>query len=220
MSDNPVGERARAASETARAGRGARLRAAASALLAIGLITGLAACGADPLAEQYRAGDNKGFIAANGFETDEIPADERTDPIQFEGVLDTGGTVSSDDFAGDVLVVNFWYSTCGPCRVEAPELAAADAAFAGQDVTFLGVNLYDGAEASRAFAEKYGVEYSSLLTTVDGSVKLAFAGETPLNAVPVTLVLDKDARVAARLVGQIEDASILETIVRETLEES
>jgi len=66
----------------------------------------------------------------------------------------------------------------------------------------------------------YGVAYPSALATEDGSIKLAFAGETPLNAVPVTLVLDKDGRVAARLVGQIEDASILETIVRETLEES
>jgi peroxiredoxin len=208
------------ACETKRPGRGARLRAAASALLVIGLIGGLAACASDPLADQYRSGDNKGFVAADGFRVVEIPAAERTQPVDFEGVLDTGGTTSSADYAGDVLVVNFWYAGCAPCRVEAPELAAADTAFAGQDVAFLGVNLYDGAEASQAFAEKYGVEYPSALATEDGSIKLAFAGETPLNAVPVTLVLDKEGRVAARLVGQIESASILETIVRETLEES
>ena len=196
------------------------LRAAASALLAIGLTAGLAACSEDPLAEQYRAGDNKGFVAADGFRVVEIPAAERTDPVDFEAVLDTGGTASSADYAGEVLVVNFWYAGCAPCRVEAPELAAADAAFEGQDVSFLGVNLYDGAEASRAFAETYGVEYPSALATEDGSIKLAFAGETPLNAVPVTLVLDRDGRVAARLVGQIEDASILETLVREMLEET
>ncbi|MFC8680012.1 TlpA family protein disulfide reductase [Microbacterium ureisolvens] len=197
-----------------------RARAAASALLIVGLIGGLAACTNDPLAEQYRSGDNKGFVAADGFRVDPIPAAERTDPVDFEGVLDTGGSTSSADYAGDVLVVNFWYAGCAPCRVEAPELAAADASFEGQDVSFLGVNLYDGAEASRAFADTYGVTYPSALATEDGSIKLAFAGETPLNAVPVTLVLDKEGRVAARLVGQIEDASILETIVRETLEES
>ncbi|WP_426321454.1 TlpA family protein disulfide reductase [Microbacterium sp. E-13] len=197
-----------------------KARGAASALLVVGLIAGLAACASDPLAEQYRSGDNKGFVAADGFRVVEIPAAERTEPVDFEGVLDTGGTTSSADYAGDVLVVNFWYAGCAPCRVEAAELAAADDAFAGQDVAFLGVNLYDGAEASQAFAEKYGVEYPSALATEDGSIKLAFAGETPLNAVPVTLVLDKEGRVAARLVGQIESASILETIVRETLEES
>ncbi|WP_194396443.1 TlpA family protein disulfide reductase [Microbacterium atlanticum] len=203
-----------------RRSRARRGRAAASALLAVGLIAGLAACAEDPLAEQYRSGDNKGFVAADGFRVVEIPAAERTDPVQFEAVLDTGGTTSSADYAGDVLVVNFWYAGCAPCRVEAPELAAADASFEGQDVSFLGVNLYDGAEASRAFAETYGVEYPSALAVEDGSIKLAFAGETPLNAVPVTLVLDQDGRVAARLVGQIEDASILETLVREMLEET
>ena len=203
-----------------RSGTRRRTQAAASALLVVGLIAGLAACTSDPLADQYRSGDNKGFVAADGFRVVEISADERSEPVDFEGVLDTGGTTSSADYAGDVLVVNFWYAGCAPCRVEAPELAAADASFEGQDVAFLGVNLYDGAEASRAFADTYGVSYPSALATEDGSIKLAFAGETPLNAVPVTLVLDKDGRVAARLVGQIEDASILETIVRETLEES
>ncbi|MFK4835705.1 TlpA family protein disulfide reductase [Microbacterium sp. ZW T2_14] len=197
-----------------------RSQTAASALLVVGLIAGLAACTSDPLADQYRSGDNKGFVAADGFAVDEIAADDRTEPVDFEGVLDNGGTTSSADYAGDVLVVNFWYAGCAPCRVEASELAAADAAFEGQDVAFLGVNLYDGGEASRAFAETYGVTYPSALATEDGSIKLAFAGESPLNAVPVTLVLDKKGRVAARLVGQIEDASILETIVRETLEES
>jgi peroxiredoxin len=196
------------------------VRAAASALLALGLVAGLAACTDDPLAEQYRAGDNKGFVAADGFTVNEIPPAERTDPVEFEGVLDTGGTTSSADYAGEVLVVNFWYAQCAPCRVEAPVLAAADEAFAGQDVAFLGVNLYDGAAASRAFADKHGVTYPSALASEDGAIKLAFAGETPLNAVPVTLVLDKEGRVAARLIGQIEDASILETLVRETLEES
>ena len=194
------------------------IRSVLAAVLFVSLVGALAGCANDPLAEQYRSGDNKGFVAADGFRVVEIPAQERTEPVEFEGVLDTGGTTTSADYAGDVLVVNFWYAGCAPCRVEAAELAAADAAFEGQDVAFLGINLYDGAEASRAFADTYGVEYPSALATEDGSIKLAFAGETPLNAVPVTLVLDREGRVAARLVGQIEDASILETLVRETLE--
>ncbi len=198
--------------------RGAR--AAASALLAAGLAAGLVACTDDPLADQYREGDNKGFIAADGLRVEEVAPDERTEPIEFEAALDVGGTASSADYAGEVLVVNFWYAACAPCRVEAAELEEAHQTFAADDVSFLGVNLYDGAEASRAFAEKYGVTYPSALTTVDGSIKLAFAGQTPLNAVPVTLVLDREGRVAARIIGQLEEASILETLVRETLEEA
>ncbi|MCC2031326.1 TlpA family protein disulfide reductase [Microbacterium allomyrinae] len=204
----------------ARSSKVRRLRAAASALLAIVMIAGLAACTADPLADQYREGSNKGFIAASGQRVDEIPQSERTEPIEFEGVLDVGGSASSADYLGEVLVVNFWYAACAPCRVEAPELEDAHEAFDGEEVSFLGVNLYDGAEASRAFAEKYGVTYPSALTTVDGSIKLAFAGQTPLNAVPVTLVLDREGRVAARVIGQLDDASILEALVRDALEEA
>jgi thiol-disulfide isomerase/thioredoxin len=197
-----------------------RARAAASALLTAALISGLAACSGDPLADQYRAGDNKGFIAADGFKVVEIPEGERTEPIEFDAVLDDGGTATSADYRGDVLVVNFWYAACAPCRVEAPLLEEAHQELAGDDVSFLGINLTDGAEASRAFAETYGIEYPSALATSDGSIKLAFAGQTPLNAVPVTLVLDRDGRVAARIIGRLSETSILQTIVRDTLEES
>jgi thiol-disulfide isomerase/thioredoxin len=197
-----------------------RARGAASALLALALVAGLAACSNDPLADQYRAGDGKGFIAADGFEVVPIPEAERTEPVDFEAVLDTGDTTSSADYRGDVLVVNFWYAACAPCRVEAPLLEEVNQLFAGDDVAFLGVNLYDGAEASQAFAETYGVAYPSALASVDGSIKLAFAGQTPLNAVPVTLVLDREGRVAARIIGQISETTILKTLVNDTLEES
>jgi thiol-disulfide isomerase/thioredoxin len=196
----------------------ARSRRAAAVAVVVSMIAALTACTSDPLAEQYREGDNKGFIAASGVRYVEIPEDERTDPIAFEGVLDTGGTVSEADYAGDVVVVNFWYAACAPCRVEAPELDEAQTALADEPVSFLGVNLYDGAEASLSFAETYGIDYPSALATEDGSIKLAFAGQTPLNAVPSTLVLDSEGRVAVRIIGQLEDASILETLVRETLE--
>ncbi|GAA1916021.1 TlpA disulfide reductase family protein [Microbacterium aoyamense] len=195
-------------------------RAAASVVVAAGLVGALAACTNDPLAEQYRAGDNKGYIAADGFRFVEIPEADRTDPIEFEGVLDAGGTAMSEDYLGDVTVVNFWYAACAPCRVEAPILEEVNTELAGDGVQFLGVNLYDGAEASQAFAETYGVTYPSALATEDGSIKLAFAGQTPLSAVPVTLVLDREGRVAARLIGQISEASILSTIVQTVVEES
>ena len=77
-----------------------------------------------------------------------------------------------------------------------------------------------GAEASQAFAETYGVGYPSALASVDGSIKLAFAGQTPLNAVPVTLVLDREGRVAARVIGQLSETTILETLVNDALGES
>ncbi len=51
----------------------------------------------------------------------------------------------------------------------------------------------------------------------DGAVKLAFAERTPINATPTTLVLDGKGRVAARIIGQLPDASVLTALVRDSL---
>ncbi|MEX0153192.1 TlpA family protein disulfide reductase [Microbacterium sp. LMI1-1-1.1] len=190
--------------------------AAATATLAVGL----AACSADPLAEQYRAGDNKGYIAANGFQTVEIPADQRGQPVEFSGSLDDGSPVSSGDFAGRVLVVNFWYATCGPCIIEAPRLEQAYQSFEGQDVSFLGINTYDQPATALSFARDNDVSYPSAMAVNDADLKLAFADKTPINATPTTLVLDREGRVAARIVGELPEASILEAIVRTLVAET
>lgn len=187
--------------------------------VAAALALTLAACSNDSLAQQYRDGDNKGFIAADGFETQEIPVADRGEPVVFDGVTESGDEVTSDDYRGQVLVVNFWYAACGPCIIEAPRLEEASEAFDGQDVSFLGINTYDQAATAASFARDNGVSYPSVIAVNDGAVKLAFAQHTPMNATPTTLVLDTQGRVAARLIGALTEASILETIVRDTLAE-
>ncbi|SFS15352.1 Thiol-disulfide isomerase or thioredoxin [Microbacterium sp. cf046] len=199
--------------------RPAFVRRAAVALLAGTLVAGLAACANDPLADQYRAGDNKGYIAGD-FAVVEIPADERGEPVQFAATTESGADVSSEDYLGDVLVVNFWYAGCGPCRAEAPDLEKAYGEFEGDDVAFLGINTIDSAEAAAAFAETYGITYPSAIASETPAIKLAFAEKTPIQATPTTLVLDADGRVAARIIGQLPDASILTSLVRDTLAES
>ncbi|MCT2085385.1 TlpA family protein disulfide reductase [Microbacterium enclense] len=184
------------------------------------LAVSLAACSADPLAEQYRAGDNKGYIAANGFQTQEIAPESRGEPVEFTGTLDNGSTATSADYAGDVLVVNFWYATCGPCIIEAPRLEQAAQTFEGQDVAFLGINTYDQPATSLSFARDNGVSYPSLIAVGDAELKLAFADKTPINATPTTLVLDREGRVAARVIGELPEASILEAMVRTVAAES
>lgn len=197
-----------------------RGRAAACLALVAVLTAGLAACTNDPLAEQYRAGDNKGYIGASGLQTEEIPAAQRGEPVVFEGVTENGDAVGSDDYAGKVLVVNFWYANCGPCRAEAPDLEEAYQSFDGQDVAFLGINTSDSADAAAAFAQTFEVTYPSLITVDDRAVKLAFADKTPIQATPTTLVLDGEGRVAGRIIGQLPEASILESIVKSVLEET
>lgn len=196
------------------------LSVATAAAAALALVVGLAACSADPLADQYRAGDNKGYIAANGFQTQEIAPDQRGEPVVFSGTLDNGSTATSADYAGKVLVVNFWYATCGPCIVEAPRLEQAYQSLQGQNVAFVGVNTYDQPATALSFARDNDVSYSSLMAVSDAELKLAFADKTPINATPTTLVLDRQGRVAARVIGELPEASILEAMVQTVVAES
>jgi len=190
------------------------------ALGALVLVAALAlsGCTRDPLADRYRQGTNDGFISGDGTIT-EIQAEKRDDPIVFTGTDENGATIDSADLAGRVVVVNFWYASCAPCRAEAADLQAVNSEFEGQDVAFVGVNVRDQAPTAASFAADYGITYPSIVDT-DSSVQLAFTGEVPPNAVPTTIVLDKEGRVASRILGQLQEASILSTLVGDTLAES
>lgn len=187
--------------------------------LGLALLLGASGCGAtDELAAQYRSGSNKGYISGDG-RVVEIPAEDRGEPVVFEGVLETGENVSSDDYRGHVLVVNFWYAACGPCRVEAPYLEEVHQEFAGNGADFLGINTYDQAATALAFADTYGITYPSVIDAQNGQVKLAFAQVATVLATPTTLVVDQEGRVAARISGQLDGPSTLRAIVRDVIEE-
>jgi len=186
------------------------------ALLAVVVLAGCTS--SDSLAQQYRDGNEKGYIAGE-FQVVEIPEPDRGEPVAFEGVTETGERVSSDDYRGGVLVVNFWYAACGPCIVEAPLLEEVWQEYQDQGVSFLGVNTYDQPATALSFARDNNVTYPSVIDVNDGKVKLAFAQVTPIQATPTTLVLDRGGRVAARVIGQLASASILSTLVADTLAE-
>ncbi|MET1051706.1 MAG: TlpA disulfide reductase family protein [Mycetocola sp.] len=192
-----------------------RMRVVATAIAATLLLAG---CSSDPLAEQYTEGSNKGYIAGDGTVT-EIAEAERGEAISFSGTTESGDELASSDFDGDVLVVNFWYAACAPCRAEAPELQELSAEYDGNGAQFIGVNVYDQADTAISFNENYGITYPSIMDVGDGAVKLAFTGTVPPKAVPTTLVLDKEGRVAARILGQLKDASILDTLIRDAIAE-
>ncbi len=190
-----------------------------AAVAVAALALSLAACTGenDDLATQYREGTNQGFISGDG-SIEEIPAADRGGSVSFTGTGVDGETLSSEDYEGQVVVLNFWYALCAPCRTEAPILEEVAQSTAG-DVSFLGANIYDGPAQARSFEERYGVTYPSLLLADDAELKLSFATWTSVTVAPTTLVLDKQGRVAARFFGAVRDASILETIVRDAVAE-
>jgi peroxiredoxin len=194
-----------------------RTRLAAAIILPL-LAFALAGCTNDALAQQYRDGSSKNYVAGDGTIT-EISVKNRAKPVRFAAKSEDGTPVSSDKYAGNVLVLNFWYAGCAPCRAEAPDLETTYTAFAAQGVQFLGVNVRDQAATARSFATEYGVTYPSVLDADDGAMQLAFSGVVAPNAVPTTLVLDKQGRVAARVLGKLPDASVLKALITTVLNE-
>lgn len=191
-----------------------RARGLLTTALAASLVLGLAACtSGDGIAGEYSAGG--GTVSADGAYL-ELAPDQRDEPIVFSGPTVEGGELSSEDLLGEITVVNFWYAGCPPCRVEAPDLAKLSGELEG--VNFVGVNIYDEAPVARSFDEEFDIDYPSILDARSGSVQLAFAGQVAPNAVPTTLVLDTEGRVAARISGIVRDPSILRTMI-ETVQE-
>lgn len=194
------------------------MRRALAAAAAVLIVAGLAGCTADPLAEQYSSGSTQNYISGDGSVTTIAP-ENRDEPVSFEGVTTEGDAIGSDDFAGEVVVINFWYAACPPCRVEAPDLEKLHLSLEGDGASFLGVNVRDQADTARTFEQETGVTYPSVIDANDGNLLFAFAGTVAPNAVPTTLVIDKQGRVAARILGQVESPSALDTIIRDTIAE-
>jgi len=191
-----------------------------AAAVAAATALALSGCTAnDSLAKQYRSGNGQNYIAGDGT-VSEFAAGNRGDAVSFTGTLQDGSTVSSADYAGKVLVVNFWYAGCPPCRVEAPDLESLSNKYKAQGVGFLGVNLYDSAQTAESFEKEKGVTYPSVLDRDTGSVLLAFSKTVPPKATPTTLVVDKKGRVAARILGAIPDKSILDSLISDAVAEN
>ncbi|WP_407174066.1 TlpA family protein disulfide reductase [Microbacterium sp. A1-JK] len=191
---------------------------AAAAMLAATAVLAVAGCTSqDELAATVNSGTGSTSVDKRIVEISEA---DRGESVVFAGVDERGNPVGSDDFAGEVYVVNFWYAACGPCRVEAPLLEEVWQTYQPEGVGFIGVNIYDQPATALSFAEDYGITYPSVIDIVDGKTKLAFAAVTPIQATPTTLVMDRQGRVAARIIGQLPAASILSTLVADALAES
>ncbi len=192
-----------------------RTPAVSAAMLA--LTIAVAGCSNNTVEAQARAGDDKGYISGDGA-VQVVAPEQRGEAIDLEGTTLEGASWSSQKEREGVLVVNVWGSWCGPCQAEAPDLEQVytDYAQAGEPVEFIGVNDRDSVPTALAFQDAKGISYPSLVDD-GGRTLLDLRGYA--QARPTTLVLDSQGRVAARVAGQV-DAATLDGLVEDVLAES
>lgn len=169
-----------------------------------------AGCTSEPAGEEI-AGVRPGVTIA-------APAARPAAPLDTAAPLlgGDGEQLALGELAGDVVVVNFWGSWCGPCRREQPELNDAATMLADEPVVFLGVNVDDSEPNALAHEREFDMPYRSVYDP-DASYAARFGG-VGAAAVPTTLVVDADGRLAVRLIGET-DAEEVVAAVRRVLEE-
>ncbi len=130
-----------------------------------------------------------------------------------------GAALDLADYRGKVVVLNFWASWCPPCRAEAKDLERVSTDTKALGVQFVGVNIKDDSLANaRTFNRANGVTYPSLFDQ-PGRIGLLFRDTLPPTAIPSTLVIDRQGRLAARGLGGLT-ADELAPIVRAVAAES
>ena len=142
-----------------------------------------------------------------------IPVGQRAAAPSFSGTLLGGGSFSSASLRGKVAVLNFWGSWCAPCRVETPQFQQVYAQVRSEGVSFLGLNVKETSEQfPLAFLHRFGIDFPSIYDP-RGEVALAFR-DYPANAIPSTIVLDRENRVAAVYTGQVAQKDLRRVLDR------
>lgn len=173
------------------------------------------ACGA--AAPTGISSGDTGFVAGDGSSVLLPKAERKPAPEINEATFNKNQFVLSEQI-GSVVVLNVWGSWCAPCRAEAKDLADLDRTFANQNVVFLGINTRDNLSSAQSFIERFTIDYENI-EDQSGKILLKFKDTLSPNAIPTTLILDKEGLVAARILGPV-DISLLRGFITNLVEES
>jgi thiol-disulfide isomerase/thioredoxin len=185
--------------------RAMRMGVARCAAIALGLLLALCAC------TNSDATGTSGFVSGDGAAV-QVAVAKRGEPVDLKGTTLDGDTLDVASLRGRTVVLNVWGSWCAPCRKEAPALVAADKELASKNVAFVGINTRDDSSAqAKAFEQTYGITYPSLVDD-GGELLIALRGAVPPKAIPSTLILDPQGRIAARFNGAISQQTLVDLV--------
>jgi thiol-disulfide isomerase/thioredoxin len=113
-----------------------------------------------------------------------------------------GKVVSSEQLKGKIVVVDFWATWCGPCRVEIPGYIELQKKYGKEGLVIVGASVDQGGPSVvKAFADKAGVNYTMVMA--DEAVVSAFGG---VEAIPTTFLIDRSGQIRDRKLGAEETA--------------
>ncbi|WP_330174233.1 TlpA family protein disulfide reductase [Streptomyces sp. NBC_01498] len=192
--------------------RSNRRRAVLPAVAAPVALLTLAACGGG--ATSGGGGDTNFVTNTGGMQT--VASADREPVNKIAGETLDGKRLDVADLRGKVVVLNVWGSWCGPCRAEAPYFAkvAKETEAKGQDIVFVGLNARDANKGNAiAFEKDYGVTYPSIYDPAGRLIVNGFPkGSLNPQAIPSTIVLDRDGKIAARSLKALDDKKLRELI--------
>jgi thiol-disulfide isomerase/thioredoxin len=168
-------------------------------LIAISTALLLTSCGTSNSSQPEES-----FIAGSGAVTT-IQKGNRIEAPHLSGMTLTGQNFSAK--SSKVTVVNVWASWCSPCRAEEPTLSALAEKYS--EVQFIGILTRDNPVNAEAFVRKRQTPYPTL---IDDSLLVGFSKSLPANAIPTTVVIDRNGKVAARISGAVTVAALSQLI--------
>jgi thiol-disulfide isomerase/thioredoxin len=150
--------------------------------------------------------DEAGFISGDGTATF-LKVEDRNLAPELIALDFNGKEIDLKNYKNKVVVLNVWGSWCGPCRKEAKELQELYVKNKDSGVEFIGINIRDSKVSAEKFVTNFGITYPNIFDR-DGIKLLGFKDTLPANAIPSTVLVDKNGKVAARQLGPIERALI------------
>ncbi|MFJ8112953.1 TlpA family protein disulfide reductase [Streptomyces sp. NPDC096132] len=156
-------------------------------------------------------GDTNFVMGKDGIST--VEKGKRTAAPDLSGKTIDGEQLDVAGYRGKVVVLNVWGSWCAPCRAEAPNFQKVYDDLKADGVQFVGINTRDTSSKNAvAFDKQYGITYPSLYDPT-GKLMLRFEkGTLNPQAIPSTLVIDREGRIAARSLAALSEDKLRKMI--------
>ena len=196
-----------------------RLSSRVSLTALVALMMLLSACSAQPTHSAALDMEDAVTLAAlpagigRGFPTAQIDStanssaglQEGKEPPHFRLILEDGRHINLEDLRGRPILINFWATWCGPCRLEMPDIVAV--ARANPDLIVLAVNVQETMEQIRPFAEEFQM-YLTIVRDTDGELRTLYA----VRGMPTSVFIDRQGKIFTIWTGMLT-ADLIQEIV-------